>query len=227
MTKPAKALTPSSKSFNSYIEEVVRPLLAERCTPIAASRMIDLLKWLEQQRYDFSAGRAFQTRPLSNAAIADIFRVTMRSVRRWFADLEALGLLAREHRKNPRHTYRNLLNRIRFTSFWEWFKAKVASTPDAPCPPKKKDLESKSINGKNSCEEKAMPRFPASGPITYDRYWSDLADQHLPGTRSTRPDRNMIAEKFRVNLNRHAISFDHPSLTARWINFCKAASPIH
>jgi hypothetical protein len=52
MTRPAKALTPSSKSFNAYIEEIVRPLLAEHCSPTAASRLIDLLKWLEQQRYE-------------------------------------------------------------------------------------------------------------------------------------------------------------------------------
>ena len=122
----------------------MRPLLASHVSRAQVSVLIDLLGFLEQQRYDFSAGRAFQTRPLANAAIAERFSVTVRSIRRWLADLEALGLIAREYRKNPHHRYKNLLNRVRFSGFCGWFKRKLQATPDSPCPPKKKDFQDKS-----------------------------------------------------------------------------------
>ncbi|CUX79986.1 hypothetical protein [Roseibaca calidilacus] len=199
MTNTPKPLKPSSASFRTYLEEVVRPLLASHVSRAQVSVLIDLLGFLEQQRYDFSAGRAFQTRPLANAAIAERFSVTVRSIRRWLADLEALGLIAREYRKNPHHRYKNLLNRVRFSGFCGWFKRKLQATPDSPCPPKKKDFQDKSITPKNHQDQKSAPPFPASGTITYDTFWADLARTHLPSGRS-RPCMNRIAEKFRGNL---------------------------
>jgi len=225
MNKNPKPLKPSSASFRTYLEEVVRPLLASHVSRAQVSVLIDLLGWLEQQRYDFSAGRAFQTRPLANAAIAERFSVTVRSVRRWLADLETHGLIAREYRKNPHHRYKNLLNRVRFAGFCDWFKRKLQATPDSPCPPKKKDFQDKSITPENLQNQKSAPAFPASGAIRYDEYWASLARTHLPSGRS-RPCMNRIAEKFRSNLTRYAVSFDHPSVKSRWVNFCKAARPV-
>lgn len=225
MNKNPKPLKPSSASFRTYLEEVVRPLLASHVSRAQVSVLIDLLGWLEQQRYDFSAGRAFQTRPLANAAIAERFSVTVRSVRRWLADLETLGLIAREYRKNPHHRYKNLLNRVRFAGFCDWFRKKLSATPDSQSPPKKKDFQDKSITTEIHEDQKSAPPFPASGAIRYDAYWADLARIHLPSGRS-RPCMNRIAEKFRANLARYAVSFDHPSVKTRWINFCKAARPV-
>jgi len=225
MTKPPKPLKPSSASFRTYLEEVVRPLLAAHVSRAQVSVLIDLLGFLEQQRYDFSAGRAFQTRPLANAAIAERFGVTVRSVRRWLADLETLGLIAREYRKNPHHRYKNLLNRVRFAGFCDWFRKKLSATPDNPCPPMKKDFQDKSITLEKHQDRKSAPPFPASGAIRYDEYWASLARIHLPSGRS-RPCMNRIAEKFRSNLARYAVSYDHPSVKTRWVNFCKAARPV-
>lgn len=225
MNKTPKPLKPSSASFRTYLEEVVRPLLTSHVSRAQVSVLIDLLGFLEQQRYDFSAGRAFQTRPVANAAIAERFGVTIRSVRRWLADLETLGLIAREYRKSPHHRYKNLLNRVRFAGFCDWFKRKLQATPDSPCPPKKKDFQDKSITPENHQDQKSAPPFPASGTITYDTFWADLARTHLPSGRS-RPCMNRIAEKFRSNLTRYAVSFDHPSVKSRWVNFCKAARPV-
>lgn len=227
MTKAGpKPITPSTQKFRAYIEECVRPHLSEHCSRQQVSVLIDLLTWLEQQRYDYSAARAFQTRPLANAAIADRFGVTVRSVRRWFAQLEELGIIARELRKNAHHSYKNLLNRIRFSSFFDWFKTKEKQTPDRSCPPKKKDIKNISISDEDFDEKKkAAPSFPATGSITYDPYWSALADQHLVSGRS-RPDRNKVAENFRANLAKHQIALTDKSITQRWINFCKAALPV-
>jgi len=225
MNNTPKPLKPSSASFRTYLEEVVRPLLACHVSRAQVSVLIDLLGFLEQQRYDFSAARAFQTRPLANAAIAERFGVTIRSVRRWLADLETLGLIAREYRKNPHHRYKNLLNRVRFAGFYDWFKRKLQSTPDSPCPPKKKDFQDKSITLEIHEDQKSAPAFPASGAIRYDEFWANLARTHLPSGRS-RPCMNRIAEKFRGNLARYAVSFDHPSVKSRWVNFCKAARPV-
>ena len=225
MTKNPKPLKPSSASFRTYLEEVVRPLLATHVSRAQVSVLIDLMSYLEQQRYDFSGGRAFQTRPVANAAIAERFGVTIRSVRRWLADLEALGLIAREYRKSPHHRYKNLLNRVRFSGFCDWFRKKLSATLDSSCPPKKKDFQDKSITLENLRDQKSAPAFPASGAIRYDEYWVSLARTHLPSGRS-RPCMNRIAEKFRSNLTRYAVSFDHPSVKSRWVNFCKAARPV-
>lgn len=225
MTRTPKPLTPSSARFRTYIEDVVRPLLATHVSRAQVSVLIDLMSYLEQQRYDFSGGRAFQTRPVANAAIAERFGVTIRSVRRWLADLEALGLIAREYRKNLRHRYKNLLNRVRLTGFWDWFEALRQKTPDSPCPPSKKDLRDKSLTPEKSDRQKASTPFPTAGTITYDTFWADLARRNLPDGRS-RPCMNRIAEKFRGNLTRYGIGFDHPSVKSRWVNFCKAAAPV-
>jgi len=225
MTNTPKPLKPSSASFRTYLEEVVRPLLASHVSRAQVSVLIDLLGFLEQQRYDFSAGRAFQTRPLANAAIAERFSVTVRSIRRWLADLETLGLIAREYRKNPNHRYKNLLNRVRLKGFCDWFKRKLQAAPDRPCPPKKKDFQDKSITTENHQDQKSAPPFPTSGTINYDTFWADLARIHLPTGRS-RPCMNRIAEKFRGNLTRYDVRFDHPSVKSRWVNFCKAARPV-
>jgi hypothetical protein len=225
MTNTPKPLKPSSASFRTYLEEVVRPLLASHVSRAQVSVLIDLLGFLEQQRYDFSAERAFQTRPLANAAIAERFSVTVRSVRRWLADLESLGLIARQYRKNPHHRYKNLLNRVRLNGFCHWFKCKLQVTPDNSCPPKNKNFQDKSIAPENLQDQKTSPPFPASGVITYNTFWADLARNHLPSGRS-RPCMNRIAEKFRYNLKRYDVGFDHPSVKSRWVNFCKTARPV-
>lgn len=218
--------TPNTHQFTKYLEDEVLPILRENVTRTQVSVLMDVLRFLEQQRYDYSADRAFQTRPISNAAIAARFDVTERTVRRWFAQLEDLGILTREHRKNPNHRYKNLLNRIRFSSFWGWFKGLLAKTPDSQCPPNKKEIESISLRGKKSGEKKELvATFPTSGSIRYDRIWMELAEKHLPSGRS-RPCVNIVAQKFRENIKSHGVAFDHPSITKRWIRFCQRAKPV-
>jgi len=224
MSRTKPALLPTTNSFRTWIEDHVRPLLSKHITRGRVSVMIDLLTWLEQQRYDFRAARAFQTRPLAMGRIADHFGVTIRSVRRWFAELEELNLIAREYSKNRKHRYKNLFNRIHFGHFFDWFKDLIKA-PVTDCPPSKKDLESKSFNHENSNERQKAAAFPASGSITYDKEWSHLARSFLPSGRG-RPCMNMLAQKFRQNLAQHGVKLDHPSVRTRWINFCKGAKPI-
>jgi DNA-binding Lrp family transcriptional regulator len=226
MTGSKKAPTPSTHQFITYLEEEIRPLLTEKFSRPQVSVLIDLLRFLEQQRYDFSADRAFQTRPISNAAIADQFGVTERSVRRWIAQLEGLGILERQKRKNPHHAYKNLLNRIGFSSFCGWFRALLAKIPDNQCPPKKKDIINISISSKNP-EGKKKPDiiFPTKGSIRYDRFWRETAETYLPSGRG-RPCMDMIAARFRENLKFHLLAFDHPSVANRWIKFCQRAKPV-
>lgn len=226
MTGTRKPPTPSTHQFNKHIEEQIRPALSERYSRPQVSVLIDLLRFLEQQRYDFSASRAFQTRPISNAAIADHFGVVIRTVRRWLAQLEQVGILSRVERKNPNHSYKNLLNRIRFNSFCEWFRGLLEKTPDTVCPPNKKDIKNISVSSKYSGGEKGQKvTFPVSGSVRYDPYWRDIAQKNLPSGR-TRPCMNMVAQRFRENLQQHGISLDHPSVTSRWTNFCKRARPV-
>lgn len=227
MTGEFQQPTPSTHLFKTYIEQHVRPLLRDKYSRPQVSVMVDLLMYLEQQRYDFSADRAFQTRPISNASIAALFDVTERSVRRWMSQLEELGILKREHRKNPRSKYKNLLNRIRFTSFWEWIKVQARKAQDNQSPPRKKDIKNINLRlRKNGEIEKSNTAFPSSGSIAYDIVWKELAEKHLPAGRS-RPCKDMIARNFRENLKLYGIALDHPSVKQRWINFCQRAKPVH
>ena len=223
---PAR-LTPNSNRFRSYVEDLVRPALANHFSLQTTSVLIDLLTWLEQQRFDFSEDRAFKTRPLSNSFIASVFSVTERSVRRWMALLEQHGIIEREFRKNSNHRYKNLLNRFCFSGFLRWFNQQKAKSPDTQSPPNKKDLESKSIsNEKDQSINHTPPPFPASGGVNYDPYWKHLALEHLP-SGSRRPCMTMIAEKFRQNLRSHSLPLSHGSITARWIKFCQRAKAVN
>ncbi len=227
MTGKRRKLTPSSHNFTRYIEEEVRPILQERCSRPQVSVLIDLLNFLEQQRYDFSADRAFQTRPISNAAIAAQFRVTARTVRRWIAQLETLGIVERLSRKNPHHAYKNLLNRIGFTSFCGWFRALLSKTPGSQCPPNKKDIMNISIRSENlGDKKKAVQPFPKTGSIRYDQYWKELAEKCLPGGRG-RPCMDMIARRFRTHLAQYGLPLEDPSFTKRWINYCQRGRPVN
>lgn len=218
--------TPNTHQFTKYLEEEVLPILRGNVSRTQVSVLMDVLRFLEQQRYDYSADRAFQTRPISNAAIAERFDVTERTVRRWFSQLEDLGILTREHRKNPNHRYKNLLNRIRFSSFWGWFKGLLAKTPVSQCPPNKKDIKNISISSKNSKEKREqVATFPKTGSIRYDRYWKALAEKHLPSGRG-RPCMDMIAQKFRLHLKKYKIAFDAPNIKTHWTNYCERAPII-
>jgi len=122
VTGKDKRPKPSTHQFKKHIDEVVKPTLLERFGK-HAWRMIGFLHHLEQLRYDYSANRAFQTRPVSNGALADYMGVTERTIRRWMVALEDLGIIRREHRKSRHHRYKNLLNRpksgsIRYNEHW-------------------------------------------------------------------------------------------------------------
>ena len=217
---------PNTNKFRSYIEELVRPTLLKHVSTGQVSVFIDLLTWLEQQRFDYSGRRAFKTRPISNSQIAETFQVTERSVRRWMALLEQHGIIEREFRKSSQHRYKNLLNRFCFSGFLTWFNRQKAKSPDTQSPPNKKDLESKSISNENSQNhDHTPPPFPASGGVNYDPYWKSLALEHLP-SGSGRPCMTMIAEKFRQNLQSHALPLSHRSITSRWVKFCQRAKPV-
>ena len=226
MTGKDKRPKPSTHQFSNYLRDEVRPILEANYSRPQVWVLIGLMTYLEQQRYDYSADRAFQTRPLSNAAIADHMKVTERTVRRWMSGLEKLGIIRRVQSKNPRHKYKNLLNRIRLASFCGWFKGLLAKTPVSQCPPNKKDINISFTDQKNSGEKGEQKQsFPPSGSIRYNSHWKDLALKHLP-SGSRRPCMDMIAKKFRENLKGHGVNLSHGSITTRWVRFCQNAKPV-
>jgi DNA-binding transcriptional ArsR family regulator len=97
------SLTPSSANFSQYIDTEITPFLYDSCNRNIANQLIVLIQYLERKRYDFSADRAFQTRPICISEIAEHFLVTVRSVQRWLSKLESFGILHRQFRKDPQH----------------------------------------------------------------------------------------------------------------------------
>jgi len=217
---------PNSHQFSNYLRDEVQPILEANYSRQQVWVLMGLMAYLEQQRFDYSADRAFQTRPISNAAIAAHMKVTERTVRRWMCSLEKLGIIRRVQSKNPKHKYKNLLNRISLASFRGWFRGLLARTPDSQCPPNKKDINI-SINHKKNSEEKREENrtFPSSGSIRYNQHWKDIALKCLP-SGSRRPCMDMIAKKFRENIKGHGLSLSHGSMTTRWTRFCQNAKPV-
>lgn len=225
-TRPDKLPTPSTAQFGQYIKTVAKPALYAAHSRAVATQLLNVLYYLEHERYDFSKDRAYQTRPICINELAEYFEVTHRSVQRWLAALEDLGILVREYRKDPASRFKNKFSRMAFPAFKAWFGRILQTARDTLRHPPEKDNLQLSINDKNSDEKKkeTPPAFPASGGISYDRYWLDLARQHLPSIR--RPCPSMIAEKFRTHLKGIDVPLNHPSIRQRWINFCTKARPI-
>lgn len=230
---------PSSRVFHTYMRTVLRPILEGEFSRMQVSVFMELFSYLEQTRYDFSADRAYQTRPISNAEIADHFGVQIRTVRRWIAALEKLGILKRDPKKNPCHKFKNLFNRLRFVGFKDWlFETHQKARPDNPCPPIKKDIKDIHITSKKMGEDSRANEpsagvspafkeiaFPPNGSIRYSDLWKSIALRHLPEGRG-RPCMDMIAQRFREHLSGYKIPLNHRSVLNRWTKYCQRAKPI-
>lgn len=228
MTRRTEQLpTPSTAQFGHYIETVAAPALHDAYSRNKANQLLLVLYKLERARYDFSKDRAFQTRPICIGELAEHFDVSHRSVQRWLAALEQVGILTREYRKDPSSRYKNKFSRMAFPDFKAWFAKILSAARDMRCHPPKKDNLQLSINAENSDEKKEAeetPAFPSTGGVTYDPYWLDLAMKHLPSVG--RPCKNMVAERFRSHLKSMDIPLNHKSIKQRWINFCTKAHPV-
>lgn len=218
--------TPSTAQFAKYIRNVVKPKLYATASRSLANQLLTLLNYLEQERYDFSSDRAYQTRPICIQELAEYFEVTKRSVQRWLAALEALGFAQRIFRKDPRSAYKNRFSRIEFPTFKLWFVKIAEDANDTACRPTKKDNLQLSINPKISELPKQDDQiaFPASGGVTYYPVWIAIARKNLP-TFNT-PCTSIVASRFRTNLAHYGIPLNHPSVQKRWANFCKRAQPV-
>lgn len=225
-TRPEKLPTPSTAQFGQYIKTVAKPALYAAHTRPVATQLLNVLYYLEHERYDFSKDRAYQTRPICINELAEYFEVTQRSVQRWLAALEKLGIIVREFRKDPASRFKNKFSRMAFPAFKAWFGHVLQIARDTLCRPTEKDNLQLSLKDQNNDEKEKqrIPAFPTSGGIAYNEYWLDLARQHLPNIR--RPCPSMIADKFRNHLKGIDVPLNHPSIKKRWINFCTKARSI-
>lgn len=228
--KQSKTLPkPSSAVFYKFVKEVARPLLLKSHTGSHAAKLSALLLYFEQTRYDFSAERAFQTRPISNAEVAAEFGISIDTAKRWIRQLEAVGLVNRQYRRNRHHAFKNLLNRIGFSAFAQWFKAHLAAAKSAVCTPNKKTIYDSKINmDKNGdkTDGSAFRPFPASGGIKYCPYWEPLTDKALAHfTTNRRPSPTILAESFRRAMKEYNRSLSAPAIIKAWTNWCKNAFP--
>jgi len=220
-----KLPTPSTAQFAHFIHTVAKPALFKAYGREYANQLINLIHYLEHKRYDFSKDRAYQTRPLCINELAEYWGVSHRSVQRWLAALESHGILEREYRKDPQSRFRNKFSRIAFPAFKKWFCTVLKAAHDALRHPPEKAILDSNLSTENCREKKEAPEaFPDSGGVKYSPYWLKLAMENLPGG-SKRPCSTLVAERFRANLKQYEVSLSHPSLTARWISFCKRAKP--
>lgn len=226
MTHTKQLPKPTTAQFARFMTEVARPLL-RKTYKSHGTTLAAVLLYLEQARYDFSADRAFQTRPISNAEIASEHGVSIDTAKRWIRQLEAVGLVKRQLRRNIHHKFKNLLNRLGFDLFKSWFQDHLKAAKSVICTPNKKTISDSHITGDKYLEKNKEPLgepFPSSGSLTYCPKWRAIAEKHLPSGRK-RPCMTKTAEAFRENLKKFQIPFSSPKVEARWANWCRRANP--
>lgn len=228
MTSNKKLPKPSTHSFGQWLDEVALPKLA-KTHGAHAGKLVAVLGFLERQRYDFSGGRAFQTKPLANAAVAAHFHGSVDSAKRWMRQLEQAGLIQRQYRKNRFHAFKNFFNRIGFSHFKVWFETRLAEARVALCTPNEKTIYDSKISDDENLEERAKKvfrPFPSSGGVKYCTYWEPITDKalaHFP--RLKRPSAAKLAESFRKKMKGYNRSLSNPAIETAWINWCKNAFP--
>jgi|GEM_PF-2588281 len=202
-------------NFKKYRKYAVRLLIEHHGVSEQKARTLSLLlEILEGHRISFSKGDyRFQTKRISTKSIASDLGVTERYVRMLLRILENAEIITIRRRRISR--FMSLWNAFEFSGFIKWLTF-FAQTKRTPVPPK----------------EESNPRllfsgllFPSTNLSQIDRshnYWRCIAYEVLPSGKDM-PCLSSLSQRFRLNLRKHHIGHDDPSIIPRWKAFVKRA----
>ncbi len=202
-------------TFRKYREVVTEELKTEYNVSNQKARTISaLLEILESFRVSFSKGDyRFQTKRVSKEVLANKLGVSKRYVQKLLRLLEDLGIIAIRSKRVGR--FMSLWNAFELTGFMAWLEG-FAQTRRTPVLPKEESNSRLLFKGFS---------FPVSNLSTFDNrheIWRLMARQAI-SSDACLPCLQKLSEKFRINLRRHNIGHDDPSIIARWKSFVRNA----
>ncbi|MCO4839354.1 MAG: hypothetical protein KC447_04470 [Rhodobacteraceae bacterium] len=202
-------------NFTKYRKHAVRLLI--ECHGVSAQKartLSLLLEILEGHRISFSKGDyRFQTKRISTKILAGELGVTPRYTRTLLRILEHAQIITIRRRRISR--FMSLWNAFEFSGFIIWLTG-FAQTRRTPVPPKEESNPRLLFNGL---------KFPTANLSQIDRshkYWRCIAYEVLPAGKDM-PCLSSLSQRFRLNLRKHHIGHDDPSIIPRWKAFVKRA----
>lgn len=202
-------------NFQKYRKYAVDRLMRKHGVSPQKARTISLLlEILEGHRISFSKGAyRFQTKRVSTASIADDLGVTSRYVRMLLRILENAAIIIVRRRRLNR--FMSLWNAFEFSGFIEWLSS-YAQTRRTPVPPKEENNPRLLFTGNH------FPTSDLSQSTRAHKYWRSIALEALPIGEQL-PCLAQLSLRFRLNLRKHNIGHDDPSIIPRWKAFVKQA----
>ncbi len=200
-------------SFRTYRKAAVATLISKHSISKQKARTLSaLLEILESHRISFSKGDyRFQTKRVSSEVLADELGVTKRYIRMLLRILEVAGIIAVRRRRVGR--YMNLWNAFEFTGFKEWL-TRYAQSRCTPVPPKEES------NLRLPFKALAFPKSDLSSFNPRHEFWRVIAKEALPAGAQL-PCLAKLSAKLRLNLRKHSVDHDDPSVIGRWKSFVK------
>lgn len=202
-------------NFKKYRKHAVRSLIDHHDVSVQKARTLNLLlEILEGHRISFSKGDyRFQTKRISTESVAQELGVTPRYTRMLLRILENAQIITIRRRRISR--FMSLWNAFEFSGFIKWLTF-YAQTKRTPVPPKEESNPRLLFNGLH---------FPIANLSQIDRshnYWRCIAFEVLPAGKDM-PCLSTLSQRFRLNLRKHHIGHDDPSIIPRWRAFVKRA----
>jgi hypothetical protein len=198
-------------NFRKYRQVAVQKLKQELGVSNQKARTLSaLLEILETYRVSFSKGDyRFQTKRVSSEVLADELGVTKRYVRILLRILETTGIITIRRRRVGR--FMSLWNAFELTGFMAWL-ASYAQRRCTPVPPKEES------NLRLLFGQITFPVADLSAGNNRHSFWRGVAREAVP-IGSQLPCLAKLSIKFRLNLRKHNIGHDDPSIIARWKRF--------
>lgn len=216
---PYSAIKPHSRHFASYLDSLRLKWINQGVRPQRINGALTLLRELERLRlcYSKNVEAAFATRKIANSSLAEKMGYkTCRQVqklRQWLEEQEVLVV-----RRRKANRFFNKWNSYIFADFRDWFIL-TYQQPYRETGHPEKDNDQRSLYASKPKVGISFPKKKLTNWGRATRFWRLLAYE----VSASPPCLSALSEKFRLNLQRHQIPLDDPSVIRRWKSFVKRA----
>lgn len=216
---PYGAIMPDSTRFATYLDHLRSKWVDEGVRPQRINSALILLRELERLRLCYSkcAEAAFISQKIANSSLAQVMGYKtnrqVQKIRQW---LEEQGVLSAKRQKV--NALINKWNSYVFSGFREWF----IQTYQQACSKTGHPKEESDLRSLSGAKPKTGICFPRTNLNSWDsamRFWRVIAQE----VSESPPCLSKLSEKFRLNLRKHQIPLDHPSVIGRWKGYVKRA----
>lgn len=216
---PYGAIKPDSRRFAEYLDHLKSYWIADGVRPQRINAALALLREIERLRLCFSqpVDAAFKSRKIANAALArSMGYQTNRQVQKLRQWLEEQGVIAVSRQKA--NGFFNKWNSYFLTGFRDWFILRYQQASGKTGHPKE-ESDHRSPYGRTPKSRICFPKEDLTTWNSSARFWRILALE----VSDNPPCLSALSGKFRLNLRKHQVLLDDPSIIGRWKNFVKRA----